>query len=941
MKTWEDLTKICENREKQRAYYIPENKGAYQSLNGTWNFTFYPEGENKDGRSGLIPVPSCWQMHGYEKPYYTNAVFPFPVDPPYVPDSNPVGVYERSFELENDGLYYMVFEGVSSRLELFINGQYVGCSQGSHLQSEFNISKYVKAGENTVMAKVYKWCTGSYLEDQDQFRHNGIFRDVYILQRPEGHIKDIDIVTDDNKIIVDFEGNGNVSLFDGDILLDKKESDGSCVFEVAEPVLWNSEKPYLYRLVFESKGEIITQKIGFVKYEMGEKGEFLVNGKSVKIKGINHHDTNPVTGWYMTDEDMLRDLQLMKKLNINTIRTSHYPPHPKFVDMCDELGFYVMLENDMEMHGFTTRNVGGMVYDSLDNSEWISNLPEWEETFMERIERTYERDKNHTCIFSWSIGNESAIGKHQLNMIKWLKSNDKRRFVHSEDASRMYDEKLLEKDILAEDMPDIHSRMYPSPEYLEEYANDKNRKIPVFMCEYVHAMGNGPGSIREYWDVVEKYPNVWGGCIWEWADHAVKTDSGLLYGGDFGELTHDRNFCFDGLVMTDRSFKSGTLNAAAVYRNIKCELKGNILTLTNGFSFTNLNEFSFICSVEADGLNLWKSEDVYDLSPGESTEIELELPEECGLGAHVNCRLVNSENEVIESVQLETGAISRPVRTGNSVILDDNDVIEISGAGFRYIFSKEKGTIVSFEKNGEEQFVKPPVLSVWRAPIDNENVIKKKWAWHEPYQSENLDRVFTKIYGCDVNENKITVSASLAGVGRTPFFRYETVYEFFDDGKVKITLDGKIKDGFVWLPRLGFEFFVPDKSFTYYGRGPVENYCDMCEHAEIGFYESTAVDEYVDYPMPQEHGNHTNVRRVCFYGGIKIKTDSHFEFSASKYDSMKLYKAQHTFELEENDWVTVRIDYKNSGVGTNACGPELHEKYRLNDKEIFFEFYLQ
>jgi len=367
MKHYEDLTHISENREPQRAYYIPENEGAYTLLNGEWNFKFYKRDFDEadvEMEWDKIPVPSCWQLFGYENPNYANVRYPFPIDPPFVPSENPMGVYEREFEVKDTSRdTYIVFEGVASCLELYINGEYVGYSQGTHLQAEFDITNFVKCGQNTVTAKVRKWCSGSYLEDQDMFRYNGIFRDVYILSRPKGHIKDIDIRACGNKISVLFEGSAEITLSDNGKVLACGNYDKTAEFTVENPVLWNAEKPYLYTLTFKYQDEIITQKVGFVTYSVGENYEFLVNGVEVKLKGVNHHDSHPQKGWCMSDEDILADLLLMKKLNMNTIRTSHYPPTPKFLDMCDEMGFYVMLENDVELHGFCSRDVGIDKYD--------------------------------------------------------------------------------------------------------------------------------------------------------------------------------------------------------------------------------------------------------------------------------------------------------------------------------------------------------------------------------------------------------------------------------------------------------------------------------------------------------------------------------------------------------------------------------------------------
>ena len=389
MRRYEDLAKMAENRLPQRAYYIPENEGAYMLLNGDWDFEYYERDYDKTpSKTGVIDVPSCWQCRGYDKPCYSNVAYVFPIDPPYVPQDNPMGVYTREFEIgDTDKRHYIVFEGVATCVELYINGEYVGYSQGSRLQAEFDITDFVKQGTNSIKAKVYKWCSGSYLEDQDCFRNNGIFRDVYILSRPEGHIKDISITTDANVIKIQFEGKSKITLLNPENeIISTTDAENYAEFTVENPIEWNAEKPALYELVFENNGEIIRQSVGFVTYAINERSAFTVNGVEVKLKGINHHDTHPQNGYTMTDEDILNDLKLMKQLNINCIRTSHYPPTPKFLEYCNRLGFYVMVETDIEIHGFTMRYSKTGPYDSYNNPEWIGNLPEWKESYLERME---------------------------------------------------------------------------------------------------------------------------------------------------------------------------------------------------------------------------------------------------------------------------------------------------------------------------------------------------------------------------------------------------------------------------------------------------------------------------------------------------------------------------------------------------------------------------
>lgn len=945
MRFYEDLTHIKENRMPQRAYYIPQNNGAYMSLNGDWYFKYYDADYKEDDTiiyQSTIPVPSCWQLHGYDNPNYSNINYPYPVDPPYVPSENPMGVYMREFEVcEIYNRHYIVFEGVSSNVELYINGKYVGYSQGSHLQAEFDISDYLVIGTNKIVAKVRKWCSGSYLEDQDCFRFSGIFRDVYMLTRPKGHIGDIRLTTEGDRILASFDGKARVTLYDGDTVIGTEDVSGSVGFTVVNPIKWNAEKPYLYRLTFEYEGEIIEQKIGFAEYTVDSDSAFCVNGVRVKLKGVNHHDTHPANGWCMTEDELLYDLKQMKKLNINTVRTSHYPPHPKFLEMCDELGFYVMLETDLENHGFVNRLPTGSGYDMVENFDaWIGNGKEWRESYIERIERAYNRDKNHTCIFSWSTGNESGFCENHKLMLEYLRNTDRKRLTHCEDCSR-----ASERYPEYYNKTDIFSQMYFSVDMIEEYANDKTRPLPFFLCEYSHAMGNGPGDMGDYWETIYKYPKLIGGCVWEWADHTVIVDGVPKYGGDFeGELTHDKNFCADGLVFSDRSFKAGSLCAKAVYQYMACRLDGDKLTVTNLYDFTNLSEYTFRYEITVDGKVTDARTLVLDAKPKESVMLEVKIADTCLLGAFVNCYLYNSDGYEVASTQLkaDTRIVCDNKGIEPSQITETKNNFVVKNGDFSYTISKHNGHISSITKAGTELLLDDVRLTVMRAPTDNERNISKFWyKYSGDWHAEGFDALFDKCYECTCKENTVTVKGALSAVSRLPFLKYEIKYAFFVDGSVNISLNGDVRADCVWLPRLGFEIrtSAANDKFTYFGRGEYENYRDMRQHAKIGFYESSADKEYVAYINPQEHGNHTDTKYLLMKDGLTFTTDDSFEFNVSHYSAKSLMKARHIDEVVREDATIIRIDYKDSGIGSNSCGPVLLEKYRLNEKQIRnFEF---
>jgi len=945
MRVYERLDRLSEKREAQRAYYIPydtlenalegdKSKSAYyRLLNGEWDFKFYERDidvPEKIEAWDKIPVPSCWQLHGYEKPIYTNVNYPYPVDPPYVPDENPCGVYRTSFIIDGNWKEretFIVFEGVSSCVSLYINGKFAGYSQGSHLQAEFNISEYVKEGENELVAKVLKWCSGSYLEDQDFFRFNGIFRDVYLLSREQGHIKDIDVSADCENIYVSCD---SYEIYDPD----GKPAD------LEKPVLWNAENPYLYTVVVKGKTEFIPIKTGMRDIRISDKYELLINGVSVKLKGVNHHDTHPTKGWYMSEEDIRLDLEKMKELNINTIRTSHYPPTPEFLNMCDEMGFYVVDETDIEIHGFVTRSTS-YGYDDVENAdEWINGKQEWENAFVERAVRMVERDKNHPCVIMWSTGNESGHGLNHRKMIEWIRNRDSSRLIHCEDASRAGHF----------DIPDVYSRMYPSVDSIRnELIPNKILQHPIFLCEYSHAMGNGPGDVHDYIELMYESPKFIGGCIWEWADHTVIENGVGKYGGDFGEITNDGNFCCDGLVFADRSFKAGSLNTKYCYQNFTSELKDGKLYVTNRYSFTNLDKYSFRLELCADGKTVCEKTISISAEPLETVEIELpsDINVKCEMGVYLNLYQLDDGYER-GFVQHEITSVKAEVVIDSEFedFTEDDNYIYAETDGASYTFSKLYGSFVSIVKKDKELLAAPVRLTTWRAPTDNDRHIKHKWGlFSDNICGINMNRLFNKVYSVSLCENRIEVKGSLAGVSRMPFLYYTANYEFYKNGAVKVSLSGNVREKIScdYLPRLGFEFTLNNEndSFEYFGMGDGENYCDMHYHAKIGQYSSTAEKEYVNYIMPQEHGNHTRTKKLTMGSGLEFVGDGEFEFNVSQYTSEALTTAMHTDELIKNGKTNLRIDYMVSGIGSASCGPQLIEKYRLKKEPFEFSFFIK
>ena len=958
MRFYENILKTSENRLAPRSYYIPSNAGAYTLLNGTWRFRYYERDidiEEEISRWDEIGVPSCWQARGYENPNYTNSQYPYPVDPPYVPSNNPCGVYEREFEVENtENRTYFVMEGVASTGSVYINGKYVGFTTGNHLQAEFDITDFVVKGQNTVRVEVRKWACTSYLEDQDYFRFNGIFRDVYLLSRPEGHIVDIDIHTEGNDILVKFDGSAKITLTDNGKVLEVKEAAGEASFHVENPVLWNAELPYLYELKFESLGEVITQKVGFRTVKISDKYELLINDVPVKLQGVNHHDTHATNGWTMTDEDILADLRLMKKLNINCIRTSHYPPTPKFLDFCDEMGFYVILETDLETHGFVHRYANEKLrtgYD-VDSLDWPCMKPEWKQEFVERMIRAVERDKNHASIFMWSTGNESGHGDNHVAMIDWTHARDKTRLVHCEDACRKSDPTRLP--VFHEMYPhwrnekyhsDVYSRMYTSVPKCIEYCEDPAMDQPLYLCEYAHAMGNGPGDVWDYMELVDKYPKFIGGCIWEWADHTVIEDGVAKYGGDWPtELAHAGNFCCDGMVFYDRSLKAGSYEVKKAYEPIRMSLEDGKLRIWNRLSFRNLKDYKLKYQLVCDGKILCEKEAVLELAPQEVAYLDVPAgaPAECIYGCYVNIQLLDETGYDVANGQVELPVPVKPIEKAGVLaqLKEEKYDIIATGENFRYTFSKFYGVFTQLEVNGKELLASPMQLTTFRAPTDNERKEKLKWIRNKHNSAENMDCMFDKVYDCRIEDGVIVLEGSLAGVSRMPYLRYSQKISIAADGKVDFVVDAKLREGCVWLPRFGFEFALKeeDAAFKYFGMGPGESYSDLHHYASFGLWESKASKEYVPYIMPQEHGNHFAVSYLALENGLTFAADKKFECNVSQYSVMNLFNTQHAAELRKDGKTYVRIDYKDSGIGSNSCGPELLPKYRMNDENIHFTF---
>ena len=950
MRFYEDPKRIHIHAEPPRAYYIPydtaekalrgvpEASRFYKCLNGAWDFAYYDadidEGV-REPRTGKIQVPGNWQLQGYGMPWYNDQNYQFPIDPPYVPDLNPMGVYRTTFSMPDgwaERRTYIVFEGAASCVEVYVNGRYVGYASGSHNMAEFELTDFVSQ-ENELVVKVRQFCIGTYLEDQDFLRLSGIFRDVYLLSRDTQRLWDVEITADDRAI--GYTGAGSLQVFDA----------AGNPADLAHPNLWTAETPYLYTAVVHHRSEYIPQRIGMRSVTVSG-GKLRINGVDVMLKGVNRHDTHPRFGYYMPKSDVQKELLLMKQLNINCVRTSHYPPAPCCMDLFDELGFYVVEEADQEAHGFRDMcpSVGTTAerWRASDRMPWICADPAWEDVFVDRAARMVERDKNRASVVIWSLGNESGYGVNIEAMSRYVKRRDPSRPVHYERAN-VFDNP---------DTVDIVSYMYAPPSKLKELA-EKAGGRPFFLCEYAHAMGNGPGGLADYWEAFDQIPNAIGGCIWEWADHGIYDSNGVLrYGGDFGEPIHDGNRCCDGMVFADRSLKSGSLQVKAVYSPIKAAYDGAHLTVTNRFDFTPLDGFRFLWRVQRDGVTTDTGSFRCSVPPHGSGTVPFcpPLPADCRFGTYIDLSVRNDADCEAAAFQFRADVpvrgTERPKRCNSVVIARSGAVIAVSGDGFRHEINAISGMLTQINgwTCGEA------VLSAWRAPTDNDR------RSHAPRQlffpseigilngdtsvSENLNLSFTKIYDCRIDGNTVAFSGSLAGISRLPYFRFNLRYTFWDGGAIQVALTGTVRADLAFLPRLGFEFRLPRdvRTFRYYGMGPGECYADMHDFAQVGRYESDADDAYVNYPMPQEHGTHIGCKYVQMENGFCCIADDTFEINVSKYTKEALMKARHPDELAQSDFVTLRIDYKNSGLSSMGLSHYTAERYALTEKEISFRF---
>ena len=1000
---YENLSVLHENTMPARAYYIPasrrmdnlvehrEESDRMQLLNGTWKFQYFNSiydiqdsffEKNYDTENfDEIQVPSVWQMAGYDTHQYTNIRYPFPFDPPYVPQDIPCGAYVHTFEYSRDEKApksFLNFEGVDSCFYVWINGSYIGYSQVSHMTSEFDVTDVLQDGTNTVAVLVMKWCDGSYLEDQDKFRMSGIFRDVYILKRPKQAISDYHIKTriEDMLAKVEIEMkfysplNVKISIEDRNgavVALGSIAEEGTAVLEIASPELWNTENPYLYKLILETENEVIVDHIALRKIEIKDQVIYL-NGQKIKFRGVNRHDSDPVTGFTINPEQITTDLTLMKQHNFNAIRSSHYPNAPFFYEMCDKYGFMVIDEADIEAHGpFMIYRKEDTDYNRFKRwNEKIADDPVWEEAIVDRVKLMVERDKNRFCIVMWSMGNESAYGCNFEKALEWTKNFDPDRITQYESARyRNYDETYDYSNL------DVYSRMYPALSEIQEYL-DKDGSKPFLLVEYCHSMGNGPGDFEDYFQMIQDNDKMCGGFVWEWCDHAIAhgtAENGktiYAYGGDHGEEIHDGNFCMDGLVYPDRTVHTGLLEYKNVYRParvISYNKESGELVLHNYMDFDDLKDYVKISyELTQDGLVISKGIlPEFSVAPhGEGkTNLKINIPEngKCYLKLiyHLKKELpLLDEDHILGFDEIEVSKEDTKCKLAEKWIpktvvdselqVNENDTqIHIKGREFAYTIDKRTALFTEMKFAGREYLNHPMELNIWRAPTDNDMYIKSEW------KKAHYDKAYTRAYTTEVVQGKhgvkITSHASVVAETVQKILDVTITWKIEAAGKIDADIAVTKDDEFPDLPRFGVRMFLDKKlsAVRYFGMGPQESYCDKHQAASHGLYRADVGDLHEDYIRPQENGSHYDCEYVELNNsryGIVASAEKAFSFNASYYTQEELEKKTHNYELIESDSVVFCVDYALNGIGSNSCGPVVLEQYRFDDVLFRFQFTL-
>lgn len=1002
MKTWENHQIDGINRMPARAHFLtfPSKEKAllnnnrythaFKNLNGVWKFMFLdapeysPEGffnSNFDvTKMDDITVPGNWQLQGYGKMHYSDLWYNFPINPPYVPTENPTGIYKRTFFVEEsyrDKKIIIRFCGVDSAYHLWINGKEVGYSKVARNESEFDITDLIRVGEeNDVTVRVYQWSDGTYLEDQDMWWESGIFRDVELIGVPKDGINDYKVIADlddeykngifkveaflrtTKEVNVTFElvDAGENTVFTKTVVAKEGKA---CIDEVIADVNhWTAETPYLYKLFMtvEDDGqivEVIPQNVGFRNIRLN--GEtFLVNGVAIKFKGVNRHDYSPQNGRVVSREEIEKDIILMKQFNINAIRTSHYPNSYYLYDLCDEYGMYLIAETDLECHGF----------ELTGDYKWITDDPSWELAYVSRMTRMIERDKNHPAIIFWSLGNESAFGCNFRKMTDVAHEMDPTRLVHYEGDFDV-------------ESADVYSTMYtwienPKKPYLMKDIIEKSKK-PHIHCEYCHAMGNGPGNLKDYQDLVYAHDKLQGGFVWEWFDHGIEsfTESGekyYRYGGDFGDDPSNKDFCIDGLIMPDRTPSPGLYEYKKVIEPITTtaiDIQKGIINLLSRYDFANLDRFNLVYKVMEDDVILQTGFMAVPSIEARANK-DITLPYDLSVikvkpGAHyyvnISYQLREDTSYASSGHELATAQFELPLYKEGIVVRPEgilnvekeHTTLHVKGANFSLDFNLVNGNLMNIVRDGMQVLSKGPRLTLWRAPISNDmeiiDKLKKVYFLHLEHEVVmNID------YHMEGNILKVEVDTINSTTNSAWHFKTKYVYTVCPSGDILIDVEGtpsgRVDLAPDMLPRIGVSMHL-DKSMEhvrYFGMGPGENYADSKEAAQMGLYANTVDGLFTNYVIPQENGNHMGCKWVSMTNdrgmGLLASTEGDFNFSASWYEDKDLDDAKHTCDLVKRDYIVFNVDYKQNALGTNSCGQWQLDKYRAKFEDFKLSFRL-
>lgn len=1002
MKTWENHQIDGINRMPARAHFLtfPSKEKAllnnnrythaFKNLNGVWKFMFLdapeysPEGFfNSDfdvTKMDDITVPGNWQLQGYGKMHYSDLWYNFPINPPYVPTENPTGIYKRTFFVEEsyrDKKIIIRFCGVDSAYHLWINGKEVGYSKVARNESEFDITDIIRVGEeNDVTVRVYQWSDGTYLEDQDMWWESGIFRDVELIGVPKDGINDYKVIADlddeykngifkveaflrtTKEVNVTFElvDAGENTVFTKTVVAKEGKA---CIDEVIADVNhWTAETPYLYKLFMtvEDDGqivEVIPQNVGFRNIRLN--GEtFLVNGVAIKFKGVNRHDYSPQNGRVVSREEIEKDIILMKQFNINAIRTSHYPNSYYLYDLCDEYGMYLIAETDLECHGF----------ELTGDYKWITDDPSWELAYVSRMTRMIERDKNHPAIIFWSLGNESAFGCNFRKMTDVAHEMDPTRLVHYEGDFDV-------------ESADVYSTMYtwienPKKPYLMKDIIEKSKK-PHVHCEYCHAMGNGPGNLKDYQDLVYAHDKLQGGFVWEWFDHGIEsfTESGekyYRYGGDFGDDPSNKDFCIDGLIMPDRTPSPGLYEYKKVIEPITTtavDIQKGIINLLSRYDFANLDRFNLVYKVMEDDVILQTGFMAVPSIEARANK-DITLPYDLSAikvkpGAHyyvnISYQLREDTSYASSGHELATAQFELPLYKEGIVVRPEgilnvekkHTTLHVKGANFSLDFNLVNGNLMNIVRDGMQVLSKGPRLTLWRAPISNDmeiiDKLKKVYFLHLEHEV-----VMNINYHMEGNILKVEVDTINSTTNSAWHFKTKYVYTVCPSGDILIDVEGtpsgRVDLAPDMLPRIGVSMHL-DKSMEhvrYFGMGPGENYADSKEAAQMGLYANTVDGLFTNYVIPQENGNHMGCKWVSMTNdrgmGLLASTEGDFNFSASWYEDKDLDDAKHTCDLVKRDYIVFNVDYKQNALGTNSCGQWQLDKYRAKFEDFKLSFRL-